>query len=342
MLGKAGRAAAAALPRLRGRAARSVPTIAASSYRWCSAGAERSTSLGAYLQSCGAVWGDAFEVEPVQSSDDRRTHSWQVAMPPERLAGLRRADPLESAAFPLPGGSRGRFQFFPKGDSDCSDPGSCSLWLCSDARACGEVSLRIGDVVKPKGASEFCRLEDAIKGDIIEISLQLGQEKLEETTPAVEQSLRLSGLELAEWQLFGASSLKAAQEGNLGQLVSSPPFRFHHVLLGDFYLELLPGFPYPEHCVILFRSRVPTMQLQISLSVGSAFSKTILALGKSTVEDDLKAASYLQVNLGAPGVLAEDGSITVSCKLEEVVSIPAQLRGMIPKLNERTKWPKRI
>merc|ERR1712014_191047 len=135
-------------------------------------------------------------------------------------------------------------------------------------------------------------------------------------------------------------SLKAAEEGNLGQLISSPPFRFHHVLLGDFYLELLPGFPYRESCVILFRSRVPTMQLQISLSVGSAFSKTILALGKSSVEDDLKAASYLQVNLGAPGVIAEDGSLTVSCKLEEVVSIPAQLRGMIPKLNERTKWPK--
>lgn len=54
-------------------------------------------------------------------------------MPPGRLAGLRPGDMLESPTFPLPGGCRGRFQLFPKGDSDSLAKGVCSLWLCATA-----------------------------------------------------------------------------------------------------------------------------------------------------------------------------------------------------------------
>merc|ERR1712217_193182 len=99
-------------------------------------------------------------------------------------------------------------------------------------------------------------------------------------------SLKLIGLEQAEWQIF-----QVKQRLSAGELVTSPPFRFHHVLLGDMYLELLPGVPHPEHCTIFFRCRVPTMQLRVGIAVGTSFSKSFVALGKSTYEDDLKAGN---------------------------------------------------
>merc|ERR1712083_325291 len=120
--------------------------------------------------------------------------------------------------------------------------------------------------------------------------------------------------------------------------VSSPPFRFHHVLLGDMYLELLPGVPHPEHCTVFFRCRVPTMRLQVDITAGNSFSKSFEALGRTTAEDDLRAGSFLQVNLDAPGVLESDGSLLVRCALEKVVQIPANLRELIPKLDERASW----
>ncbi|CAJ1362018.1 unnamed protein product [Effrenium voratum] len=108
------------------------------------------------------------------------------------------------------------------------------------------------------------------------------------------------------------------------------------------YLELVPGVQHPELCAVLFRCRVPTMQLQVTLSVGSSFSRTLVAQGKATLEEDLLAGHFLQVNLDAPGVLAEDGSLTVQCKLDEVVTIPQSLAQMIPALDQRVNWPKRI
>jgi len=314
------------------------------SRRW-SAGAPQSegTVLGSYLQSCGAVWGDAYEVDAVTVDEARSTFSWRVAMPQERLASLRQGDPLESPTFPLPNGGRGRFQVFPKGDSDCTASGSCSFWLCADTRNLGPVQLKLGSSeVRTSGASEFCRLEEALKDDSIDVCLQLEQSIPEAEPLQVEQSLRLTGLELAEWKLFQADRMKTEAATSTDQVISSPPFRFHHVLLGDMYLELLPGAPHPEHCLLFFRCRVPTMQLRVNLSVGSAFSKSVIAMGKSTVQDDIRTQSYLQVNLDAPGVLGEDGSLNVRCSLEEVLAIPLALRDMIPKLDERANWPKRI
>ena len=298
------------------------------------------TTLGAYLERCGANWGDAYDVEPVQQDAESRRFTWRIEMPPQRLAGLRPGDMLESPTFPLPGGCRGRFQLFPLGDSvDQVGEGLCSLYLCADAPVLENFQLRLGRVTRGNGASEFCRLEEALADGFMDISLELEAHQVASSAPKVEQSLFIEELQRAEWQLFQASSLKNAK---LVQPISSPPFRFHHVLLGDMYLELLPGVPHPEHCVMMFRCRVPTMQLQVTLSVGTSFSKTIVALGKSTMEEDLKQGSFLQVNLEAPGVLAEDGSLTVHCKLDQVLAIPRSLRELIPKLDERANWPKRI
>lgn len=296
------------------------------------------TTLGAYLERCGANWGDAYDVEPIQEASGRFT--WRAEMPPERLAGLRAGDMLESPTFQLQGGCRGRFQLFPLGDSDSLAEGLCSLFLCADAPVLEHFQLRLGRVTRDSGASEFCRLEEALQDGFMEVSLELEQRPdVPFEPPEVEQSLFIEELQRAEWQLFQASRLKKTA---MVQPLSSPPFRFHHVLLGDMYLELLPGVPHPEHCVVMFRCRVPTMRLQVTLSVGTSFSKTIIALGKSTMEEDLKSGSFLQVNLEAPGVLADDGSLTVHCKLDQVLAIPRSLQEMIPKLDERANWPKRI
>lgn len=308
----------------------------------CTRSFSSGTALGEYLERCGAIWGDAYEVEPVSTSEDGRTFVWRVDMPPERLKALRRGDPLDSPTFVLPGGCRGRFQLFPRGDSDSSVDGFCSLWLCSDSQSESRIQLRLGDSKgRQSGASDFCRLEDALKNDVLEVSLTLDGVSNEEQPPEVEQSLLLTALKRAEWQLYRAERFfTGSAKGS--EVISSPPFRFHHVLLGDMYLEMVPAFPHQRHCALLFRCRVPTMKLRITLGVGSSFSKTLIAVGRSTVQEDLKSANFLQVNMDAPGVLATDGSLTVTCTLDEVVAIPGQMTEMIPKLDERANWPKRI
>lgn len=296
--------------------------------------ASKTTSLGAYLERCGANWEEAAEAQGVESESGHK-HTWRVELPPARLASVRRGEALESAVFSLSGGGRARFQFFPKGDSESTD-GFCSLWLCS-ADHPGRMRLRLGQVERSSGASDFAPI--GVLTDSMEIHLEVDEAAVV-TSRDVEQSLQLNGLQVAEWQLHRVATL--AHGSRARKLVTSQPFRFHHVLLGDMYLEMLPGFPHPEHCTVFFRCRVPTMQLRVSLTVGSAFSKTFIAQGRSTPEADMKTGSCLQVNLDAPGVVKEDGSILVRCCLEEVVTIPPSLKDMIPRLDERALWPKRL
>eukprot|EP00439_Symbiodinium_sp_Y106_P068214 s142_g11.t1 len=81
------------------------------------------------------------------------------------------------------------------------------------------------------------------------------------------------------------------------------------------------------------------MTTKIAMTMAStAFSKTLMSEGTATIQDNLVAGQYLQVNLRAPGVLAEDGSLTVQCALDQVVSMPRQLEEMIPRLDERAAW----
>lgn len=165
------------------------------------------TTLGAYLERCGANWGDAYDVEPIQEASGRFT--WRAEMPPERLAGLRAGDMLESPTFQLQGGCRGRFQLFPLGDSDSLAEGLCSLFLCADAPVLENFQLRLGRVTRDSGASEFCRLEEALQDGFMEVSLELEQRPdVPFEPPEVEQSLFIEELQRAEWQLFQASRLK--------------------------------------------------------------------------------------------------------------------------------------
>jgi len=229
----------------------------------------------------------------------------------------------------------------------------CSLWLWTDQdqKDLGRFHLRLGTTERSGGASEFCRLEDVLINGMVEVSA-----RLEAADPAAEsegasaasdaaldapigatQSLQLTGLQLADWRIFRARRLLGSPD-----LVTSPPFRFHHVLLGDMYLEMLPGQEHAELCTLFFRCRVPTMKLRVGLSVGATFSNSFESLGRNTPEDDLKKGACLQVNLKAPGVLTPEGDLAVRCVLEEVVSIPPALQDMIPKLDERAAWPKRL
>lgn len=298
------------------------------------------------MERCGQVWCEAAEVRDVVASEDGRSFVWQVDLPAERLAALRQGEPLESRPFdfgavgPKGRGVRARFQLFPKGDASCGAEGTCSLWLCTDSREPLSIRLRAGSVEREGGSSEFCRLEDVLRDGSLEVVVTLQSLRVDHAgadCSAVQQSLQLTGLQVAEWRLYNVGELCRAK-----QLVTSPPFRFHHVLLGDMYLELLPGAVHPEHCALFFRCRVPTMRLRVAVAVGEAFAKTFEAVGKSSAEEDLKASRCLEVNLDVPSVLGPDGSLTVRCALEEVVTIPPALRDMIPKLDERASWPKRL
>lgn len=301
------------------------------------------TRLGAYLEKCGAVWSEVVDVHEVEVDEGKRRFSWRVDLPPDRLAAVRHGEPFDSPSFPLPNGGLGRFQLFPRGDANCRAEGFVSLWLCSDTQM-GPFKLRLGSLEKPAGSSEFARLEDALEDNRLDVTLELQDLEVsaQETRDRVEveQSLQLTGLQSAEWTLYQPERLM--QHGGATALLSSPPFRFHHVLLGDMYLEILAGAPHAKHCTIFFRCRVPTMKLKVGLAVGSAFSKSFVAKGRSTPDADIKAGDCLQVNLAAPGVLGDNGVLVVRCDLEEVVTIPATLRDMIPKLEERALWPKRL
>jgi len=319
--------------------------LAASQRRACAIippAPENGTRLGAYLEACGAIWGAAMEEHEVVAAADGRSFTWRLDLPPERLASLRPGDPIESSPFELDEqGLRGRFLVFPKGDAESSDAGGfVSLWLCTDSCRAIPVRLRLGSIERDGGASDFGRLDEVIRDDVLEVGLRLEAMDVLPSAqkPAVQQSLQLTGLQLAEWRLFDAEKLF---EGAVP--VSSPPFRFHHVLLGDMYLEFVPGVPHAEHCAIFFRCRVPTMRLRVQLEVGSgAFSKSIEVSGKTSWEKDLSEGRCLPVNFSAPKVLEQDGSLAVRVSLEEVVALPPTLHDMIPGFDKRALWPKRL
>jgi len=203
---------------------------------------------------------------------------------------MRCGDLVESRPFRLHGGAEGhsevraRFQLYPKGDSDSTE-GHCALWLTTDSQTRMPVRLHLGSVQRDGGAADFGKLEDVLSAEgAVDIGVTLPDDAGEALAmPIVQQSLQLTGLQLAEWKLYNVKELL-----NAGQLVSSPPFRFHHVLLGDMYLELLPGHPFAEHCTIFFRCRVPTMKLLVGLEVGQHFARSFEAVGRSSVEQDLK------------------------------------------------------
>lgn len=282
------------------------------------------------------------KVHDVVASEDGRAFAWNLELPPEQLDRIRGGERLESPPFALGPDTRARFHFYPKGDTACSTAGMCSLWLWTDAPEPRRVRLRVGEERRGGGASEFCLLGDALRNGVLEVGLEVdgapaGERAADRGATSVHQSLHLTGLEVADWQVFDIQRVLAS-----GDLVTSPPFRFHHVLLGDMYLELRPGAPHPEHCTIFFRCRVPTMKLRVNIAVGDAFSKSFVALGRSGQDADVVSGSCLALNLDAPGVLCAEGSLRARCTLEEVVLIPAALRDLIPKLDERAQWPKRL
>jgi hypothetical protein len=224
----------------------------------------------------------------------------------------------------------------------------CSLWLLSDTEDGGRFQLRAGNATaREGGASEFCMLSDALGGgNSLELEVQLpggtpaSSAAPENSLQGVAQSLQLTGLQLAEWRVFNARAALGATD--TASIISSPPFRFHHVLLGDMYLEAQASAAGSELCTLFFRCRVPTMRLKVELSVGNSFSNSFIAEGKNTPEVDHKNGACLQVNLDIPDVVDADGTLVVRCALEEVVSMPASVRDMIPRLNERASWPKRL
>jgi len=349
LAGTALRGSCTATAAVRGRAARGALGDGSAAGRRCFGEAVRSSSsgtqLGEFLQRCGANWGDATEVHEVQRSACERNFTWKVDLPESRLQALRRGESLDSSTFTVSPGGRARFQLFPRGDGHGEDgEDSLSLWLWSDLKDLGSYSLHVGGVERSAGSSSFCRLSEVLRDGEVQVELRLKEPVPASSTAqnaetAVKQSLQLTGLTQAEWHLFDARQLLRD-----GKLVTSPPFRFHHVLLGDMYLELQPGVPHPEMATVFFKCRVPTMRLRVGLTVGPAFSKSFVASGKSTHEADLKDGACLQVNLEAPGVLGDDEArdIVVKCTLEEVVSIPAPLQDMMPRLDERALWPKRL
>lgn len=312
-----------------------------------------STHLGAYLERCGATWGQAQPSEEalagvdtqappeVVVSEEGRCFTWALDLPPSRLASLRRGDALESPAFPLGDERhRGRLQFFPKGDGLGSE-GFCSLWLWTDYRDLGAVRLRLGGVEKDGGASDYCKLEDVWQGGKLEAGLRVDPVSIAPSGASgaglLQQSLQMTGLQAAEWQIFNIKEVMSSPN-----LVSSAPFRFHHVLLGDMYLELLPGENSPDFCTLFFRCRVPTMKMQVHLAVGTSFSKSFVSEGRATHQEDLQHDRCMQVNLDVPGVLGAGDVLTVRCTLEQLVSVPRNLQEMMPKLDERALWPKRL
>jgi len=294
------------------------------------------SNLGSYLERCGATWGDAYEVHQIEASTTGNSFLWRVDLPPQRLATMQKGDHLESPPFTIGKESRGRFQVFPKGDADSAE-GMCSLWLCTDHSDLGPARMRVGCETRTGGASDFCLLKNAMPDGVLEVGVEFDAELSAPPAAPVQQSLQLTGLQSAEWHVSNVRNLT-----NSDELVISPPFRFHHVLLGDMYLELLPGTEHPELCTLFFRCRVPTMKLKVCLSVGDSFSNGFVSQGRYTPKQDLVSGNFLKVNLDAPDVLTDDGTLIVHCALEEVVSLPLALKDMIPKLDERAAWPKRL
>lgn len=302
-----------------------------------------STALGNFLRERGADRISIAEVSNVEAAEDSNRFSWRVTLPYGGAGSFRRGDAIDSPSFRVNSRSRARIQFFPAGDSSCDQEGMCSLWVWSDGPGVRPHSLRVGNVERPGGATDFCRLDEVLQNDHVLIEMEVREDNADSMTSVAHQprtsggqSLHMTELQQAEWRIHGLQHFDCAKA------IESPPFRMHHVLLGDMYLEVHPNTPHEQFGTIFFRCRVPTMVLQVQICAGAAFSKTIMARGRSTHAEDVTAGECLVVNFRAPDVFDSKGDLCITAKLEEVVSLPKELHQMIPQLNERALWPKRL
>lgn len=116
----------------------------------------------------------------------------------------------------------------------------------------------------------------------------------------------------------------------------SAPFRLRHVLLGDFWLELIAN---PDGTALLFfKCGYPDLGVRVQLEVSENFTKTFVAKGRASVGEDMKAEAYLRVNKfmdsGNTGGESQEtdsdfSELTIKAELLELVKIPKKLRGVV-------------
>lgn len=280
---------------------------------------------------------------------------WELSLNEEQLQSFEKGDVISSPVFAF-GGGTARFMLYPHGDVTCEKEHTCSLWLWASAglkprlqeTPSQQYRLALGEVEKEAGASEFANLREELTKGGGSISLRLlgaseappsdAADALASSSP-LQHAMQLQDLGAVEWtlrfkdkeELFSGSS--AAQ----GQPIESQAFRFYHVLLGDFYLELLPNKPHPKYCALLLRFNLPDLVVKARLASGeeNQFSKSCVFRGGDASETAMKEGAFLAVNLEAPGVLESQvgegkpkgWSIRVRCELEEVLQLPRYLQG---------------
>lgn len=125
--------------------------------------------------------------------------------------------------------------------------------------------------------------------------------------------------------------------------IISTPFRLHHVLLGDFWLEFVPHTPNPGYGSVFFKCGYPDLGVKVNLQLlgpegdssssespePSNFSKEFVSLGRASIKEDIDAGAYLSVNFNQADSWAGDGEIRVKAQLRELVKLPGKLRGVV-------------
>ena len=169
---------------------------------------------------------------------------------------------------------------------------------------------------------------------------------------AAQQSVDVYGESEATWTIrFDAGQndfSKCFGGSDANTPLISTPFRLHHVLLGDFWLELHPNTPYPNFASVLFKCGYPGLVVQANVSVVGASApdadgvttpvvyceKTITSTGQTPTEEDMKAGAFLSANFGEglaaspsePTCWSGAGEIMIMVKVDRILQMPSNLK----------------
>lgn len=170
--------------------------------------------------------------------------------------------------------------------------------------------------------SRISHNEDHIIVEVAEAQNAGAETRARKPPIAAAHTLTVLGEHAAKWTVgFGPNPLATMNEP-----LVSPPFRLHHVLLGDMWFELHPNTPHPRYASIFFRIGQPELVMQVRVKVGP-FDTTLNVTGGADIDDARKTESFLAANLEVPTVWSdlENGELNIIVELMNIVRLPKGL-----------------
>jgi len=170
--------------------------------------------------------------------------------------------------------------------------------------------------------SRICHNEDHIIVEVAQAKNAEGETAVTKPPVSAAHTLTVLGELAAKWTIGLGSNPFAT----MNEALISPPYRLHHVLLGDMWFELHPNTPHPRYASIFFRIGQPELVMQVRVRVGP-FDKILTVSGGSDIDEARRTEQFLATNLEAPNVWSDlnNGELEITAELVNIAALPKGL-----------------